>query len=198
MPDDTKRWTIEIDKPRFDKLKSEERFWQLVTLSRAINALRFVHAALLAHPADDDSLRAMRTRYNSFFYNCALLYEALLLVERLAKHFRDVPEFTPLREILKDRTATEIRNFNLNPLRNQVTFRFSEDAIGGQLMKMDMQPRFVSGQGTTNENVYNELADLCTLGIFSGLPMNDAEALEKLGEQIQTTTDPCSSIHGRG
>ena len=56
------------------------------------------------------------------------------------KHFRDVPEFGPLREILKDRTATEIRNSNLNPLRNQVAFHFSEDAIGGQFMKMDMEP----------------------------------------------------------
>ena len=77
MPDETKRWTIEIDKVRFDELKSEERFWQLVALSRAANTLRFVQAALLAHPENSDSLQAKRTKFNSFFFTCALLYEAI-------------------------------------------------------------------------------------------------------------------------
>jgi hypothetical protein len=48
MPNDTKHWAIEIDKGSFNKLKSDERFWQLVALSRAVNALRFVQVAITA------------------------------------------------------------------------------------------------------------------------------------------------------
>ena len=174
---DTKRWTIEIDKGRFDKLKSEERFWQLVALSRAVNTLRFVQAALLAHPEESDSLQVKRTKFNSFFFTCALLYEALQLVERMCKYFRQVPEFGPLHDILKDPTATDLRNSNLNPLRNQLTFHFFENEIGAQLIKNDVNPRFVTGHGETNADVYYELADVCTLGAFSGLQLNQPGAV---------------------
>src|SRR5215469_3531604 len=183
VPDDPKRWGLEIAKDRFDKLKTEERFWQLVALSRAVNALRFIHSALLANEHDDNSLRSIRTSHNSFFFNCALLYEALMLVERLVKNFRDVPEFAALREILKGRTATELRNSNLSTLRNQLTFHFFESEIGAQLVRADMLPRFVSGQGKKNADVYYELADLCTFWAFSGLQLDQAGALDQLGKQ---------------
>lgn len=191
MPNDAPRpWTIEIDKARFGKLKSDERFWQLVALSRAVNALRFVHVALLAHTEEEsDSLHATRTRFNSFFFTCALLYEALLLVERMCKHFREAPEFVPLHEILKDPIATELRNSNLNPLRNQLAFHFFEDEVGEQLNKSDVNPRFVIGHGETNADVYYEIADVCALGAFSGLQLNQPEALEKFTKLAQTATD---------
>ena len=70
-----------------------------------MDALRFVHAALLAYEDADKSPWAMRTQLNSFFFNCALLFEALLLVERMGKHFREVPDFGPLADILRDPIA---------------------------------------------------------------------------------------------
>ena len=189
MPNDaSKRWTIEIDKARFNKLRSEERFWQLVALSRAVNALRFVQAAILARSEESDSLHATRTRFNSFFFTCALLYEALRLVERMCKYFRPVPEFAPLQEILKDPTATEFRKSNLNPLRNQLTFHFFEAEVGEQL-KNDVNTRFVSGHGKKSVDVYYELADACTLGAFSRLQLNQPGALEQFGKQANTVTD---------
>src|SRR5690348_11285172 len=112
-------WGIELEKEQFKKIKTEERFWQLVALSRAVNALRFVQSALLAYGSDDDSIPAQRTRNNSFFFNSALLYEALLLVERLGRYFHSVPEFNDLRQLLKDPTATELRNSSLAALRNR-------------------------------------------------------------------------------
>lgn len=190
MPNDAPRlWRIEIDKARFDKLKSDERFWQLVALSRAVNALRFVQVALLAHPRESDSLHATRTRFNSFFFTCALLYEALRLVERMCKHFRQASEFAPLHEILKDPKTTELRNANLNPLRNQLTFHFFEDEVGEQLTKNEANPHFVTGHGEANADVYYELADVCALGAFSGLQLNQPEAVEQFGELAQTATD---------
>lgn len=184
-----KSWVIETDKKNFDQLKTQERFCQLVALSRAVNALRFVQMALLAHESDDDSLVAQRTRYNSFFFNCSLLYEALLLVERLGKHFRTVPEFAVLREILKDKAATEIRNSNLNPLRNQLTFHFSENAVGEQLAKGEMTPRFASCRENINMNTYYELADLCAVWAFSGLRLNETAEIAKFEQQIKSATE---------
>jgi hypothetical protein len=75
-------WVVEIDPAEFEKLNQQERFWQLVALARAVNALRFVHTALLRHEGQENSLDARRTSFNSFFFNCALLFEALLLVSR--------------------------------------------------------------------------------------------------------------------
>lgn len=114
---DPNNWAIEIDKAQFDKLKTQERFWQLLALARAVNTLRFVQVALHAHPEGSESLQATRTKLKSFFFTCALLYEAFLLVQRLPKHFHDNDAFKPLQELLKEPIATELRNANLNPLR---------------------------------------------------------------------------------
>ena len=181
---------VEIDKAHFDELKTKESFWQLVALSRAVNALRFVHTALLGHNVDDAFPWAKRTRFNSFFFNCALLYEALLLVERLSKHYRDVPEFAELREILKDRTATELRDSSLASVRNRLTFHFDESEIGAQLAQTtDMVRTFASGQGNTNADVYYELADSCTLGAFLGSSLDEPGAVNKLRERGTEVTD---------
>jgi hypothetical protein len=117
-------WHIDTDKARFDKLKTQESFWQLVALARAVNALRFVHVSLLGHETDEETLKATRTRFNSFFFNCALLYEALLLVERLSKYYRDYSAFENLRAILKDPVATELRQSNLASLRNRLALHW--------------------------------------------------------------------------
>src|SRR5439155_24410692 len=133
MEPNSTHWHFEVNKARFNELKTEERFWQLVALSRGVNALRFVQTALLGHESGDDSLRAKRTRFNSFFFNCALLYEALLLVQRLGKHYLDVSQFAKLREILKDPMPTELRNSGFAPLRNRLAFHFLEAEIGAHL-----------------------------------------------------------------
>ena len=107
----------------------------------------------------------------------------------MRKNFHQDPAFAPLQEILKDPAATEIRKSNLNPLRNHVTFHFFEDPIGAQLVKNDMNPRFVMGQGEANTDVYYELADVCTLGAFSGLQLNQPSAVQQFGQQAQTATE---------
>ena len=185
-------WVVEIDAAKFADLKKKERFWQLVALARAVNALRFVHTALLRHEGEEDSLDARRTQFNSFFSNCALLFEALLLVERLNKNFRNVPEFEALRDLLKDRTVVGLRKSSLGPLRNRLAFHFDETEIGAQLHNSDLAPQFASGEGTINKGVYYGMADACALGAFSGLQLDKPGVLEPdgpLGLQIGSATD---------
>jgi hypothetical protein len=107
----------------------------------------------------------------------------------MRKHFHHLCEFDTLQTILKDPEATKFRKSNLNPLRNRLTFHFSEGEVGAQLAKSDMTPRFVSGQGETNGDVYYELADACALGAFSGLQLNQPNSLEQFEKQTQTVTD---------
>jgi len=61
--------------------------------------------------------------------------------------------------------------------------------IGKQLAKMDAVPQFVSGEGPSNVDVYYELADLCTMGAFSGLKLDEPGVDEKLVEPFQNATD---------
>jgi len=182
-------WHIETDKAHFNELKTQERFWQLVALARAVNALRFVHVALLGHESEAETLKANRTRFNSFFFNCALLYEALLLVQRMSKHYRHYSGFENLRGILRDPIATELRESSLASLRNRLAFHFDESEIGAQMAKTDMPPRFVSGEGEANIDVYYHLADLCAVGAFAGFSLDEPDALGKLGRRIAGATD---------
>jgi hypothetical protein len=107
----------------------------------------------------------------------------------MCKYFHQISEFEPLQEILKDPSATELRKANLNPLRNQLAFHFFEDAVGQQLSKSEVNPRFVTGQGEKNADVYYELADVCTLGAFSGLQLDQSKAVEQFAELAKTATD---------
>lgn len=60
------KWDIVCEPAILEKLKSEERFWQVIALARSVNALSFAHWAMVP-VMEDDSLHAQRTRTNSFF-----------------------------------------------------------------------------------------------------------------------------------
>jgi hypothetical protein len=183
------RWKITIDKLAFDKLKNEESFWCIVALSRVVNALRFVHSPLAHY--QDDSPGAARVRYNSFLFNCALFYEASLFVQKLHKHHGQLPEFQEMVSVLNTKEARDLLQSNLAPIRNRLVFHFGIDEIGEQLRKLELDdPIYVSAMGTTNEQAYHELADLCALSTFSGSAFPNTDAgLEILKQLLQKTTD---------
>lgn len=170
------RWKLRLDKPAFDRLKTEESFWCIVALSRVINALRFVHSPLEHY--QNDSPGALRVRYNSFFFNCALFREASIFVQKLHKHYGNSPEFQAVATIMNSNETRKILEDNLAPLRNKFVFHFNIEEMGAQLTKLELsEPVFVSAMGTTNEQVYYELADLCAVSTFSGsgFPSTDVD-----------------------
>jgi hypothetical protein len=188
------RWKIRLDKSAFDKIKTEESFWSVVALSRVINALRFVHSPLEHY--QDDSPGALRVRYNSFFFNCALFREASLFVQKLHKHYGKSPKFQAVATIMNSKEARKLLEANLSPIRNSLVFHFDPKEIGAQLTKLELEdPIFLSAMGTTNEQVYYELADLCAISTFSGcgFPNTDTDmyAFERrvLEPLIKRTTE---------
>src|SRR5690348_15952245 len=133
-PGATTRWALRMDKEKFDKIKNREGFWGLVALARAVNALRFVHSPL--EHFQNDSPAALRVRYNSFFFNCALFYEAGLLIQKLHEHHGGLPEFQALAQVMNGKPALALRDSSLNPLRNHFVFHFAIDETGEQLKKL--------------------------------------------------------------
>jgi hypothetical protein len=101
-------YDIVCSKEKFNLLKKDERFLGLLTLSRAVNALRFcqqaaINARDMAGPAGASS------RINSFLYASSVLYEGFLIVEKLGKHFKNIDSFiNGLGFLLKDKTARSL------------------------------------------------------------------------------------------
>jgi hypothetical protein len=178
----TTRWKIRLDKSAFEKLKTEESFWCVVALSRIVNALRFVHSPL--QHFQDESPSALRFRYNSFLFNCALFYEASLFVPNLGRYYHQLPEFQAMASVTKTNEARELLDSNLAPIRNRFVSHFNSCEIGAQLTKLKLdEPIFVSAMGTINEQVYYELADLCAISTFSGSGFPDTDTGMRAFEQ---------------
>jgi len=190
-PTDMTRWKIVITKEKFDVLKKKEEFWGLVALGRAVNELRFIQMPLLHHE-NDNSPAAMRARYNSLLFSCALFVESYLLVQKLNKHFGHMPEFQDLAKVTsKSKAAQELLKDSLFDLRNRLVFHFAIDEIGKQLENLELsEPIFVSAMGKTNGQVYYELADLCAARAFSKpLPQDDAAALAAIAKRAEAISD---------
>jgi hypothetical protein len=182
---ETDRWKVRIAEKEFDRFKTEERFWFLVTLARAVNAFRFVHS-VLGPVQDDDSPSAMRTRYNSFLFNCALFAEAEILVQKLGQYFREVPTFQELSRVTNCPDARSLLKSSLRPLRNSLVFHFDAAETGEQLKTLSLaEPIFVSAMGATNGQTYYELADLCAMRTFCGSDFPAEESLDALRDLMK-------------
>jgi hypothetical protein len=184
------KWKFRIDKKTFDKLKNEESFWQIVALSRAINSLRFVQTVLEPFH-EDDSPAASLVKYNSFFFTCALLYEASNIVQHFGKHYRDLREYKDMKAVINTPEAVDLRNAKLGEIRNKLVFHFDYDEIGIQLAKLELEePIFVIGKGYDRKHVYMELADLCVRNAFVGFPASDKEEdIQRVKELMKRTTE---------
>ena len=64
MTDEVFDWAIQCDRDTFDKSCADEKFAYIVTLARSVNALRFVHVAMV-HAGEGDAPEAKRARFNS-------------------------------------------------------------------------------------------------------------------------------------
>lgn len=183
-------WKLTINQKSFDKLKVQESFWQIVALSRAVNSLRFVLKAL--KPFDgDDSPAAWLIRFNSFYFTCALLYEASKTVQHFGKHYRDLQSYKSMMTVINSKAAINLRDSNLGEIRNKLVFHFGCDEIGTQLATLTVdEPIFATGKGDANKDVYFDLADFCVLRSFAGFPASDNEEdMQRTAELMKQSYD---------
>jgi len=176
-------WELRCSEEKFGDLRGDERFWSILTLARALNALRFCQMAFFG-VLDEDTPAAIRQRINSFVFTGAVLYEALEFAQTLGEYFHDLPEFRETWSMLfRDRELREFRETTLYQLRNKFVFHFDREMAAQALQGFRKPPYiFNSGQGTTVGNAYYSLADLASLYFLlkeEGDDQLSAEALEE-------------------
>jgi hypothetical protein len=182
------QWDIVCEPAILEKLKTQERFWQVIALARSVNALSFAHWAMLP-VMKDNSLHAQRTRTNSFFFACGILHEALLLVQKMYKNFHTDDTFAGLNAILRDKAARKIRSFHLGRARNNVVFHYLPESFG-EIVNIPglSECSFVAGIGTKRIQSYYTFADVLAMEFFVGFAANNSEKFyEVLGELMLST-----------
>lgn len=178
------RWELRCSEEKFEDLKKDERFWSILTLSRAMNALRFCQVAFF-HLPDEDTPSSRRQRINSFVFTGAVLYAALEFARTtLGKYFHHLPEFRKgFGSLFGDRAVREFRDTSLYRLRNKFVFHFDGE-VAPQALRGFRKPPYIfeSGHGPTVGNACYDLADLASLYFLlreEGDDQLSAEALEE-------------------
>lgn len=98
-------WELACAENDFVSWRESESFRALVTLARAVNAVRFAGYALKP-VATEDSIAAKRQRLNSFIYVGALLYEVTLFLRKYRGQLEQYPAFGPLAAAMLDQPET--------------------------------------------------------------------------------------------
>lgn len=152
-------WEVVCSEEQFELLRKDERFVALLTLARAVNAVRFYHLAYLA-AKDDETPSGKRQRVNAFMFTSAALYESLGYAGTLGRFFAEVPAFECLGALLGRKDVKAYRQGIARHLRNKVTAHFDEQITAKTLADLQFaRPRLATGQGRTVGDSYYELAD---------------------------------------
>jgi hypothetical protein len=182
----TTNWALVTGQANFDQIKGDGDFWSVVALGRAVNAILFVHQTLVAHEGDN-SPAAVRARYNSVLFSCAILFEGHLLVQKMHKQFQKMPEFQKLSNLLNAKDARKILDSTLSSLRNRLVFHFDPDEVGKQLQNLKLtEPALISAMGEENGQIYYWLSDLCAFRTLNGPSFPESDAV--LAESDFTAT----------
>jgi len=173
----TQMWELWVT--NFDDVKRKDDFCAIVTLARAINVLHFVHAPL---QTDDGGPTALRNRYNSFLFGCALFAEASQLVQKMGRFFGGHESYRKLASVVNSQEARQLLSDRLFAVRNKLVFHFDIDEVRKQLAELHtINMTFVLGMGSSKLNVYYQLADLLAARTCTGpLPPTEAKEIQRI------------------
>jgi hypothetical protein len=173
-------WDIICEPEVLEKIRGQERFWQVIALARAVNALSFAHWSVLPF-WEDRTLHGLRTRNNLFLFTCAALSEGLILVDKkMFVNFQADPAFADLKALLKTKTAKKLRNMHLERARNHVVFHFLPDSFGKMVnIPGETFCSFVAGLGAERVQTYYTFADILAIEFFVGRAANNSEGFYK-------------------
>lgn len=181
-------WRIECDATVFEQIKGEESFQQILALCRAVNSLQFVVSAF---DAQNVSPTAQRSRINSFLFGSAILYEGLLLVEKMNQHFGSNELFSQgLHTLLRDPVARDLRKSHMGPARNFAVFHYDPAEFGRIVKSAGVDEcEFMVGRGTSASEGYFPFADVLATQLLMGVANADEEFYEQLGSVMGKTRD---------
>jgi hypothetical protein len=181
-------WHIQCDAAVFERIKGEPNFQQILALSRAVNSLQFVIDAFVPD-AQEVSSKAWRGRINSFLFGSAILYEGLLLVEKMNQQFGDNEIFRKgLYTLLKDPAARALRKSHMGPVRNFAVFHYDSEEFGKIVRSAGVHEcAFMVGRGASGRESYFPLADEIATELLMGRAGSDEDFYEHLAAVIGST-----------
>lgn len=183
-------WIVHCDSDVFARIKTEESFQQIVTLARAVNALEFAVSAMVTDVLDN-SPRARRSRTNSFLFGSAILYEALLLVQKMSKTFKGDDIFKDgLQTLLKDPTARRLQKSHMGKARNFAVFHYEPNRIGKMVESAALRGRdFLLARGNSARELYFPFADELAVDVLMGKVGYDQSSLALVMNQTRELAD---------
>lgn len=193
-------WRISLTPPDLRRLRDDPALPELLTLGRVANILRSALAAGRVQERRDDSA-SERARVAMTLLLTGIVAEALPLLERSGKYFRDLPAFSShVRPILGDDGLRDLKAKWLAPVRNQAVFH--NDAVVSErgLSALDEHVEFDIARGSTagHMDVYYPLADLVAVAymIEAGGSASDPRSflMETVGPVIQLAGRICTAI----
>lgn len=152
--------------------------------------MRFAISAMVPD-ANDISPTARRARINSFLFGSAILYEGLLLVERMNKQFGLNEVFSQgLHTLLKDPVARRLRKSHMGPVRNFAVFHYISAEFGKIVNSASVETcEFMVGQEKSGRESYFPFADVLAAGVLMGRSRDDEDFYDDLGSVMSETKD---------
>jgi hypothetical protein len=182
-------WEIACEGDKLKKAREDPRFAGIVTLARATNALSLA-TAILPHIEEPGSPAGARDTWNSFFFTCGILYEALQLVKKMNKEFKHDDRFQKgLRTLLKDPRAKRVENPHWAPVRNRAAFHFDANWFEEQLKRSDFDKCiFVRAEGKKKKGVYYPFPDELVIELMVGVAIESEDFEPRLHAMAKDTT----------
>jgi hypothetical protein len=159
-------WELGWWRREFRRLRKDPAFCAVITLTRAINMLRFVYGVVVSLP-EEDTPETRRQGINAFLLASAVLVEIESLVNGLGKYFKDVPEYRDgLAVVIHSADFTKVVS-RLRDLRKWSAFHFDEQAAQKVLQTLDRDfERFLSARGMLNKGYHYDMGDMVALGVI--------------------------------
>ena len=190
-------YDIVCSKETFNLLKADESFLGLLTLARAVNAMRFCQKAGIDSKSTVGPAGA-RSRINSFLFAGSVLYQGFITAEGLGKHFRHLDSYKEgFQELLNDSDVQSFRKSVLHRMRNKFVFHFDRDVAKESLGKnFDLKEyKFASGIGDASGEMYFGLADEAAIHYL--LDPTENESNESLKARFEKILEDTTRLMGR-
>ncbi|MEX2109076.1 MAG: hypothetical protein WD802_00535 [Gemmatimonadaceae bacterium] len=171
-------WKAACIPRRYDWLRRDDAFAACVTLSRALNQLRFARHAIDGIAKDEHRTYASRQEFNTIFVAAATLFEAVdFAKQHIGRYFRNYSEFDALAAVWKDAGNRELLEKHIAPLRNQAVSHFDPTETKRLLGELTITEEcvFATGRGSSSRYLHFVLADALAAMTFVGPGLTDTE-----------------------
>ena len=185
-------WELICSGEVFARLRKDEEFAFLLTLSRVLNALKFGVETHRAGGTERTPV-AERRRVGAFLYLASALHETLQLKKAAESKWGKLPVFVEVFEAFDEEKLDAETIRLLNRIRNRASFHFDPTVAGRALSELPDEPfAFLTATGRDTMNSNYELADLITFGFVFEATGN----VEKLAASLTTFRPILDSLLG--